>query len=202
MIKRIIVDVDNTVVDTAFEKGGWIDYMKERCTSFKEHALNEDIANELADYNAANYFRFKEGVNPYDFFEEKGLYDEFQPFYNAVAVLRLLKEKYGCKIIFLTAGGSIPSKTRFLKKYFPFMTTLITCQDKEEVVLPNDILIDDRLDHLVACDDAVFKILFRTPWRQSEGYQLVADDTKNLFYSDEWEDIYDLIETKLTEEAK
>jgi len=187
---RILCDVDLTIVDPVFSQDGWLDYLKENCTKFRSSSYEKDEIDGRIDYNLANYFRFKDDFDPYSYWAIKGLYENQTPYKSAVAALENLHKK-GFHIIFLTHSDLTLSKKAFCYKHFPFITSYIITADKEEVVRKEDIMIDDRLEHLVTseCD---CKIKLETPCRQGEGFKIMAQQD-NIIRCNTWGEIYHYI---------
>lgn len=157
MRNTIIVDVDQTVVNTAKT---WFYWLLER--SKKAGKLLEErrdglrYMTNLDDISSSYQFRFNydmgvyfpEVNNPHDFWEMSTLYDDLVPMESAVKTLSMLNDM-GYSIIFVSycKDGHYGSKRKFINKYFPFHRGFVATKDKH--LVSGDIIIDDRLEFVM-----------------------------------------------------
>ena len=128
---RIIgVDVDLTVVES-------VDPWKEWYFKLTGHDIGEitNVDNDLQSLMHRHH-------NPLEFWEKSDLYDEMQPFTEAVNILQMLHDE-GFTIIFVSscAPEHERSKRMFCQRHFPFMAGFVSTPDKQFVKM--DYFIDD-----------------------------------------------------------
>lgn len=180
---RILVDVDQTVVDTLSEWARWLEFKTK--TRKPIHTFQE------VEYNVASYWE-KEceamGIDGLDFWRQPDVYDNLKPLPKSVETLRYLNNVCGHEIVFVSQlkGNHHKSKYYFLQKYFPFMTGFVGT--KEKWLVYGDVLIDDRNNHLNSMPDHFGLVKIETRCTQYE------DENKPMLHFDWEKDHYTVLE--------
>ena len=176
----ILVDVDNTLVDTGTE---WVRWMN------NVTGLNLSLNDVGKSYDTEEAFveKFKEiDMCPYDFWRSTTLYDCLRPYPDAERALREIKLVVGGHVIILThsKGNHLKSKHRFIERFFgDIVDGFVSTKDKWVVKsgTGKDIFIDDRNENLTS-HSALFKIRFNTIWEQT-----ISDDEAGVsFVANNW----------------
>lgn len=173
----IAVDVDDTVAPTA---QAWVDWLNK--ISGKSLSL-EDCSHHGYDLSKAYEDELPEGLDPYSFFCNDTIYDTIEPLKGSVKWLRYLRD-YGCDVVFVTAATgrfakSSEGKERFLNRYFPFADGYVITEDKSLVKC--DVLIDDRVKHLLSMPDHVLKVWKEVPFDHPPGGSILNGDIDYVF---------------------
>jgi len=152
--KRILVDVDLTVVDLSRTWWRWLELQTKVEKEYPERGL--------VDYDLSTYF--PQTTDPMDFWRNEGLYDMGVPIKGSVEALRDLSEEYNIFFASHCKGNHFRSKYRFLDRYFPFMEGFAAT--KEKYAVSCDIAIDDRNVFLNSLPAETPKLRFETGFRQ------------------------------------
>lgn len=188
---RIFVDVDLTLVDTDESKNGLFAYYLKNCEKFDHKSYVQDLIDHCLNYHLEFYFTFPTSFNPYSYWSQEDLYDKLQPIHAACKVLEFLHNQ-GYKICVLTAGDDSLTKKAWCYKHYPYIESYIQTNEKYLLPTENDIIIDDRLDYLVACI-CRNKFLLNTDYEQNKIAVLKANVDDDLVYVDTWGDILNKI---------
>ena len=141
--KRLLVDVDDTLINNLWNEGlnGFLG------TNFKRE--------EIKTYSVDKYITTDEERSRFlDYIKDKSFYDGCRIIEDAVRVMKKLYEKYDlyiCSACVLNIGkgyaytNSYQQKFDILRKYFPFISPerFIFTQNKN--IIKADIIIDDSL---------------------------------------------------------
>ena len=166
---RILIDIDNTIVDPLAK---WLVWGKTNSSSFDEEKFNEDYRNGTVDYNVSSYFDLHEGVNFLDFFRQNDLYDDLELLPHAKDIIHELVASGNYEVVFISYSKSWHLKSKFslIKRNFPFVIdgklgAMVSCKHKKFV--SGDIIIDDR--HSFLNDHpAKLKIKYNSIYTQDE----------------------------------
>lgn len=171
----ICVDVDNTILDPAFQENGWFWFLQYASNmSYTTSEWEEEIAktNGVIDYNLVNYFPDITQKEGFAFWQRHDLYQKLKLYPEAVEVLREVGQKH--KLVFTSycKSGHAHSKYDMLVEnfknhlpegHFAFVNT------KEKWAVKCDMVIDDRNEFINMFDPyEVSRILFTTNYTQTE----------------------------------
>jgi len=183
MSKVIAVDIDQTVVDIATP---WYKYLLQHYT-----LISDPLAVDKLPYDLSSLFNTKvyDGLDGREFFEDAFLYDNLQPWEDAVEAIKKFND-CGYEVVFVSGvskGGHVASKQRFIDKWFDYDAVLYT-MDKEYV--KSDIFIDDSVvncNKIKLANPDTLVIKYRNDFFEQEILH------KNVIIEYNWNDIVDLI---------
>jgi 5'(3')-deoxyribonucleotidase len=140
-MRRIVaVDVDQTIVDTAYPWWQWLENISGK-------GLPYDVVSSTYDFTKMYETELREmGIDGLDYWRQKNLYDDLEPLPYAVEALELVSKIGDVIFVSVLKGDHHKSKYYFLKKHFPFMQGLIGTKEKRFVHC--DMAIDDRNENL------------------------------------------------------
>jgi len=168
MLKRIGVDVDNTVVDVG---AGWFRDLMNKYP-YDKSLLAKAICVNKYPYNLTELFDIPEDEDGFAYFKSSHLYSGLKPIENSVEVLRELKAK-GYQLVFITriVGNSAKSKCEWIHKHFPFADGILLAggdwHEKEKSFVDVGYMIEDSLKQLVAMPEDVIKLHYETSYYQT-----------------------------------
>lgn len=181
MAKRIIVDIDLTVVET--------------CRVWWQYLVSKSLSNISYDeYLAAN------GTIPYDlatlfpdvldghlFWYQHDLYDDLVPLPNAVKVLLDIKTRFGYEIVFCShvCGGHYDSKIAFIDRFFPFADAVVITGEKYTV--SGDLVVEDRNEYINMINASHY-LKMDTPYEQLDVLNKPVTVVSN------WNQVLDFVE--------
>lgn len=173
------VDVDLVLASSDIAWFNWL------CRVTKTYSkLNVDFKPPF-NYDLSTYFKdYLDGIDPYDFWRNEGVYDWIDPVPGSQRALAQLKNEIDCKIIAVShcKGNHFKSKWQFLKRNFgDNIDSYVVTKEKENVRV--DYLIDDRNNYLNKMPEDVTCIRFETPYTQSE------EPKREILVKNTWEDI-------------
>ena len=159
---RLGIDVDNVIVRTDIHWNCWLMNM---C-----HAMSSKLPEKDIEYNISEYY--PEVVNPMDWWRKENLYDRLHPTSDSVRSIDKLSKYFDIIFISTIKGNHHKSKFNFLKKHFPYMKGFLAT--KEKGLVDVDIMIEDRATNLDLFPDRVYKVLYKTMYKQdnpNHGYR-------------------------------
>lgn len=184
----LIVDVDLTVCDPIPLWAQWLEEHSEEGDyplSWVRDLTTAEAGRGKINYDITSYWEglLKPGVDPFDFWRDKHLYDRIEPFPEAVECLQQMYDA-GMTIRFAThvKGSHYFSKVEFLKKHFPYLDAIVAT--KEKWAIAGDALVDDRVNNLT-CTAFQHKILFPSPYTQTQ------EPTEDIYHPSDWWGIRD-----------
>lgn len=162
--KILAVDVDLTVVDSAFH---WWKWLEEKTNA----GLSYDLVSRYYDFTipyAPLWASMGLSGTPLDFWRGEHVYDQMTPLEGSVEALMNIK-KLGWNICFVSAlkGLHHKSKYEFLERNFPFMDGF--AGTKEKWMVNADAIIDDRNRFLNMFNSDIIRIKKITPHDQDVG---------------------------------
>ena len=125
----------------------------------------------------------KQGVKVTDYFKSDELWMRVKPVYQAQEYLKILNQDYDLRIVSASHLGDMPTKYRWIKVFYPFLSReqIWTVFDKQWIDC--DILIDDFQGNLIS--GKYHKILLDYPFNRS-----IDDEKENIFRAYNWKDIF------------
>jgi 5'(3')-deoxyribonucleotidase len=160
-IKKIILDFDNTMVDTSTAAYETYNIIYKDDPRFKPvHLTGNNIY-----YLISNYLPLVDKSGS-EIFGSKIFFEKVKPFPGAVEVLRKLVEEYNYEISICSCGAyeNILHKCEYIPKEFPFIKEfipLIGIYNKSIIHMENAYFIDDLLVNLVFSDAYKFNRAFQ-----------------------------------------
>lgn len=181
---RVVSDVDLTILDTCFCKGGWVDTLYKTGAKINYDLLWDDISKKSIDYSLSKYVT--DTKDQFDFWRGTGVYDGLKPYPEAEYYLNKISEDFD--LVFLSAikGSHNKSKYYFLKRYFPLMKAYIATKEKEEVLRDGDFFIDDRNNNINNVYTDTVLVRYNTLFTQDED----LTTSKEVIKTSDWGDIY------------
>lgn len=181
MRKRIIVDIDLTVVETARV---WWDYLVAKSVT----KIAYDVY--LATYGTIPYDiakLFPDVQNGHSFWYQNDLYDDLVPLPNAVKVLLDIKTRFGYEIVFCShvCGGHYDSKIAFIDRFFPFADAIVITGEK--FIIEGDLVVEDRNEYINMIN-ATHYIKMDTPYEQ------INVLSKQVHTVSNWNQVLDFVE--------
>lgn len=146
----------------------------------KDHDDNLSI-NDITEYKIDKFI--KQGVKATDYFKSDELWMRVKPIKQAQEYLKILNQDYDLRIVSASHLGDMPTKYRWIKVFYPFLTReqIWTVFDKQWIDC--NILIDDFQGNLIG--GKYHKILLDYPFNRS-----IDDKKENIFRAYSWEDIF------------
>lgn len=139
---KIVCDVDITVVRSDW---AWFNHIMTMCTTFHKDLWEQDNRLGQISYSYDKYFDIPPEKDIQDFWSSCN-YQGMCPTENSIDVLKRSNIPY-CFASGIT-GETYQSKKQFLKEYFSYAghyRGFIGTHEKWNVVCPDDIMIDDRV---------------------------------------------------------
>lgn len=176
------VDVDLTFVDTG---KAWYEHL--RSLSGLSVPPFEEVELPL-DYDLTKVFHDIDFQRSLDYWRGEQVYDELEPFPNAVETLRRLKEEKGYEIVFVSTikGNHHKSKFNMVKKFCPFLDGFIATKEKKYAGV--HAMIDDRLDVLERMSKNRICVQFASRYTQKT-------DFKPHYVANDWKEVYNIFST-------
>lgn len=148
-LKTIVIDMDNTMVDTS----------QAVCDVYNDLYKDDPNFNKIIlptsgyPYNIKNWYLPTDKIEYRDIFESNLLFEKMKPFPGAVEVLKELVEDYGYRIIVCSFGTykNIIFKCEYLPKVFPFIKEFVPIvgPSKSIINIKNASFIDDYTPNLM-----------------------------------------------------
>lgn len=149
------------------------------------------ILDNITEYKIDKFV--KQGVKVTDYFKSDELWMRVKPVYQAQEYLKILNQDYDLRIVSASHIGDMPTKYRWIKVFYPFLSReqIWTVFDKQWINC--DILIDDFQGNLIGGN--YHKILLDYPFNRN-----INDKKENIFRAYNWKDIF--MEVKRYENEK
>lgn len=166
---KIGIDLDLTIFDT---DKGWMEWLHRNSTDHDLSRYMEDLLNDNVDYNLANYFTMKDGVDSFSYWSEESTYEDCNIFPHAKRFIQDLYEA-NCEIVFISycmgCKNQIGHKIDRLKKEFDFLLPedFNFMPARKKGLVKCDLLVDDRNEFLSQMSQDVKLIKYNTPYRQN-----------------------------------
>ena len=166
---KIGIDLDLTIFDT---DRGWCEWLYRNSTDHDLSRYMEDLLNDNVDYNLANYFTMKDGVDSFSYWSEESTYEDCNIFPHAKRFIQDLYEA-NCEIVFISycmgCKNQIGHKIDRLKKEFDFLLPedFNFMPARKKGLVKCDLLVDDRNEFLSQMSQDVKLIKYNTPYRQN-----------------------------------
>lgn len=173
------IDVDLTIVDAAFQRWGWVNYLNN--VSHHYHDIEEFKSMSSICYNLGFYYPDLNEQEVMAFWKSE-IYNNLEPYKEAVEVINSWAQA-GHNICFISIckQDHFRNKVEFLKKHFNIPTEQFGfIATKQKGFVDVDVMIDDRLSNLKQFNHKpeVAKILFETPFDQELNESEVSLDLK------------------------
>ena len=183
MSKKIIIDIDNTVINMGEV---WLKWL------LQHYPLAEPLLEtDKMPYNLTKLFKIPEGEDAFAFWDTHDLYDNLEPSVGAVEFVNKLN-LLGYEIIFVSAihnGYHTASKKRFVDKWFSYDSVIFT-EDKWHVKA--DVFVDDSAKQVVnykTYNPEALVIKYRADY--NEGVNMSKFPNIHIEYN--FEDVFSLI---------
>ena len=139
------------------------------------------ILDNITEYKIDKFV--KQGVKVTDYFKSDELWMRVKPVYQAQEYLKILNQDYDLRIVSASHLGDMPTKYRWIKVFYPFLSReqIWTVFDKQWIDC--DILIDDFQGNLIGGN--YHKILLHYPFNRN-----IDDKKENIFRAYNWKDIF------------
>ena len=139
------------------------------------------ILDNITEYKIDKFV--KQGVKVTDYFKSDELWMRVKPVYQAQEYLKILNQDYDLRIVSASHLGDMPTKYRWIKVFYPFLSReqIWTVFDKQWIDC--DILIDDFQGNLIGGN--YHKILLDYPFNRN-----IDDKKENIFRAYNWKDIF------------
>lgn len=148
---------------------------------------NIQLSN-ITSYNFYDCLPREDAEGIMSLFKEKSLWDSLKPLQNSQESLKKLIKR-GHQIYLATATDSINFewKIKWLKQYFPFISSDNVIRIMDKSLLKCDVLIDDCLDNLIS--NFTERVCFNQPWNQSKS----KDYAYSIRRAYSWNDVVNII---------
>lgn len=166
---KIGIDLDLTIFDT---DKGWLEWLHRNSINHDLSSYMEDLLNDNVDYNLANYFTMKDGVDSFSYWSEESTYSDCNIVPHAKRFIQDLYEA-NCEIVFISycmgCKNQIGNKIHRLKNEFDFLLPedFNFMPARKKGLVKCDLLVDDRNDFLSQMSQDVKLIKYNTPYRQN-----------------------------------
>ncbi len=182
----LLVDMDDTIEDLL---GAWV--------RGANAAYGTGVSyNDITDWNVAKAFPGLTWEQVYAIPMRPGFWDTVDPIPGAAEALeRLIKAGHEVLIVTATPFASVPEKTAYLFRHFPFLTWDQVVITGRKQLIKGDVLIDDGVHNLEG--GAYRKILMTAP--HNRAYDAAAH---GMTRAETWEQIEALIGEWAKEEEK
>lgn len=139
------------------------------------------ILDNITEYKIDKFV--KQGVKVTDYFKSDELWMRVKPVYQAQEYLKILNQDYDLRIVSASHIGDMPTKYRWIKVFYPFLSReqIWTVFDKQWINC--DILIDDFQGNLIG--GKYHKILLDYPFNRN-----IDDNKEGIFRANNWQDIF------------
>lgn len=149
-IKTIILDFDNTMVDTTTAVCGAYNELYKSEPGFEP----VKITGTTVYYMASRFLPLVHGWSP-ELFKSEIFFEKVKPFPDSVDVLKKLIEEYGYRIIVCSYGTyeNIIEKCKYIPKVFPFINEFIPVigtSSKSIIDMSDAYFIDDFPPNLIS----------------------------------------------------
>jgi len=180
MNNRIIVDCDQTVVNSAYAWYLWLEKKTNANFTYSWVSATYDFSIPYGPIWASRGL----SGSPLDFWRERHLYDDIQPIEGSVEALKTLhNDGYDICFVSQIKGDHFKSKYQMLKRNFPFMAAYAATKEKW-LFSDCTMVIEDRNSMLNMFDNPeTLRVKRNTPHDQDEILRVGLDYT--LY---EWED--------------
>ncbi len=105
----------------------------------------------------------------FEIFQEEGFFLQLEEKNNSTAVLKSLIESTRYDVYIITACNSakeLVEKTQWMERFLPSFNQARIIACKEKHIIRGDIIIDDKIDNLIACAPFMECILYDMPHNQ------------------------------------
>ena len=173
MVKSVVVDCDQVLLDIAIQWFYWLEDRYEYDTGFCALWKNGAGRNGQLPYDLTKLFRIPPEDNPFDFWKSNTLYTGMKPNEGAVEVLKEIKEAgYEIYVASRCTGSHSSSKCDWINKHFPFIDGILLTgkrlKEKQYVARNADFFIDDSLSQVNVIEKPTQRIWFRTNYIQED----------------------------------
>ena len=155
----------------------------------KRHNVSIDMS-QITMYNLHDNFPADVADELIEFFVDKEVYDNLQPYKGAIRAIKTLVEQ-GHEIYIATSTDvrNMEWKEELLQKNFPFIPKKNLIRIHNKALLNVDVIVDDKLDNLKST--FADRICFDQPWNRDES----ADFAYDIYRINHWGEIINVINT-------
>lgn len=167
---RIMIDVDQTVVNTATGQLGWLNWLAARWPmkdNWQGYRLEESVPYALDSMFAIPE---EERAHAMEFWSNPEIYQHNRPIPGADRAVDKLRAR-GHEIVFcsVVTGGHDAAKRGFIKRWFGDQYPVVLIDRmKDKRMIDADMIIDDRNEALNAVDRDTIRVLRLTPFQQTQ----------------------------------
>lgn len=154
---RILFDMDDVITNTLHS------FMK----IYNEENNSNYTVDDIREWDLVS--KFGEGI--FDIFRQQDFFYDLDPKNDAVAVLTELINSTKYDVFIITACNSVDElaqKVRWLQKLIPDfnLNRIISCKEKE--IIRGDLIVDDKLANLYACEPFMKCVVYDMPHNRNE----------------------------------
>lgn len=167
---RIMIDIDQTVVNTATGKLGWLNWLAERWP-LRDHWQHFRLEDSVP-YALDGMFEIpdEERESALEFWSRPDIYRDNRPIPGAANAVDKIRSR-GHEILFcsVVTGGHDAYKREFIRRWFgSHYPVILVDRMQDKSLVKTDMIIDDRNEALNAVDSSCIRVLRRTPFRQTQ----------------------------------
>lgn len=175
---KIAIDFDEVLFPTL-----------EKVLEFYNKKNNTNITlSQITTYSLYDSFDVSVADELVEFFVNKDIYDNLQPYKGAVRTVKSLVEQgHEVYVATNTDVRNMEWKEELLQKHFPFIPKKNLIRINNKALLNVDVLIEDNLDNLKST--FADRICFDQPWNRDED----ADYVYSIYRIHNWGEIINII---------
>lgn len=154
----------------------------------KKHNASIELS-QITMYNLHDNFDLYIADELIDFFVDKDVYENLQPYKGAIRAIKSLAEQgYEIYVATSTDVRNLEWKEQLLQKHFPFIPKKNLIRIHNKALLNVDVMIEDKIENLKST--FAERICFDQPWNQDDE----ADWVYSIYRIHHWGEINNVIQ--------